>query len=905
MERVLNLAGKNSSEIFQLRYPYSLLTFCDYDLSYFAENAIAVCDEALRSGTLDADRATDLRNSLKNMHVWIEHNLRTVYDKIVLDCWIDYVCRRDNIGTAALWNRFIDCKTTFEKSVFVRLCEYRYNKGINEWLNLVRVQDYAKSKVYFLFSREISGVEEANARRNYFDLMFSVTARELGCRLEDLGVTQVFSTGRVPSAPFMYPNISKDIIKNLLPDFDYNDDYSDIGSYECLSDQIAMDAFSHMKAGLAQELSSYNMSRSAMEHTPMRVYMPCGLKAVVDLEIDALIESGGWLTRCKRCGRYFVRDGEHTEEYCSLPVPNGKTCLELYEMEHPRSLVTPEAEKLCSEITDEMYGRVASGSMSLKEYESWKQYLEAMKGKVNNGEIPPEDLTAFVNYSRTMDITRSNPVSEVPKREPERSQGRVVKPFVPERISRSDLERKPEEPQPEPVEIPRPQPRREGFFTSPSVERQRQGKPPVSHIIRAGEPRDYQPQPAFVPEYPLGAQEPAFAPETREPARAEAPQWAYQQHNENVQSVPNVPSAPNAPGYTQSAPRQSREQGFTPFAEPPRSAEPEIHHIVRAAEPQSTSERYEEPKFVSFGGTEFGSDFDAPAAEPEITQEPRDAFEDFQPEPVPEWEEPVESAEPSEPQEEPSQPEPVPEPAPRPKVIKKNAAAISAYGKIAGTPLARADGYEAVSRPEPVEPLEPAKPSEPVDSPAKTESGEKDPFWEIGSIFDVLEQSENDMRRSSTMTALSEPDSSEPHGTAFERESVQPSEPAEPAERPAPAEKQAAKRTAHRKPLHQPEVTSAQADSGEMRRQAKKRSAPAEAPQPETKAPEAHAEPQEIPSGIWTEERHLFDPDDHGMTPHEELNLLKDKKRGRSSKTQRLFDAIMRESDDNPNFRKK
>ena len=192
-----------------------------------------------------------------------------------------------------------------------------------------------------------------------------------------------------------------------------------------------------------------------------------------------------------------------------------------------------------------------------------------------------------------------------------------------------------------------------------------------------------------------------------------------------------------------------------------------------------------------------------------------------------------------------------------------------------------------------------------MDSHAETESAEKDPFWEIGSIFDVLEQSENDMSRSSTMTALSEPDSSEPHGTAFERESAQPSEPTEPAERPATAEKPAAKRTAHRKPLHQPEETSAQADPGETRRQAKKRSAPAEAPKPEPKAPEAHAEPQEIPSGIWTEERHLFDSDDHGMTPHEELNLLKDKKRGRSSKTQRLFDAIMRESDDNPNFRKK
>ena len=178
MERVLKLAGKNSGDVYQLRYPQSLLNFCDYDLSYFAENAIAICDEALRSGEADIDRVTDLRNSLRGMHVYIEHNLSTVYEKIVLDCWIDYVCRRDSIGTSALWNRFMDCRSPFEKSVFVRLCEYRYNKGINEWLNLVRVQDYAKSKVYFLFSRGVSGVEEANARRNYFDLMFSVTARE-------------------------------------------------------------------------------------------------------------------------------------------------------------------------------------------------------------------------------------------------------------------------------------------------------------------------------------------------------------------------------------------------------------------------------------------------------------------------------------------------------------------------------------------------------------------------------------------------------------------------------------------------------------------------------------------------------------------------------------------------------
>ena len=752
MERILNLAGKNSSEIFQLRYPFSLLSFCDYDLSYFAENAIAVCDEALRSGELDFDRVTDLRNSLKNMHVYIEHNLRTVYEKIVLDCWIDYVCRRDNVGTSALWNRFIDCKTAFEKAVFVRLCEYRYNKAINEWLNLVRVQDYAKNQVYLRFSKALSGGEEANARRNYFDLMFSVTARELGCRLEDLGVTQVFSAGRLPSAPFMYPNISKDIIKNLLSDFDYSDDYSDIGSYDSMSDQIAMDAFAHMKPGLAQELSSYNMSRSAMEHTPKKIYMPCGLKAAVDLEIDALLESGGWLARCKRCGRYYVRDSEYTEEYCSLPNPGGRTCLELYEMEHPRSRVTPEMERQCDEITDEMYSRVNSGGMSLKEYESWKLYLEAMKEKVNNGEIQPDDLTSFISYSKTMDISRSNPVVEVRKKEPERPQERVVRPFVPERISRSEIEHKPEEKPVEPEIVPQPQQRREGFFTSPSVERQKsQGRGQVSHIIRGGEPQPFS----------------------------------------RPQDQPESYSAP-------------QERGFT-----------------------------------AFSGEEFSPEEPAP----EWTKS-----EDKQPEPAKEPEQPA---------------------TPKPKVIRKNAAAISAYGKIAGTPLSVADsGFSAVSRPE-----EQPQPPAPETQPPQPE--EIDPFDGLESIFDLLDQSESDM--------------SLPIGSGFGEESVWEEAP----------QKQV---TSAKKPETRTRKQGAQAAAPEPQDHSDK---PAHSGKRRSSAETSPEEKPEVPSGIWTEERHLFPQEDAVSITHEELNMLKEKKRGRSSKTQRLFDAIMREPDDNPNFRKK
>lgn len=790
MERVLNLAGKNSSEIFQLRYPFSLLTFCDYDLSYFAENAVAVCDEALRSGEPDTDRVTDLRNSLRNMHVYIEHNLRTVYDKIVLDCWIDYVCRRDNIGTSGLWNRFIDCKTPFEKAVFVRLCEYRYNKGINEWLNLVRVQDYAKNKVYFLFSKELSGVEEASARRNYFDLMFSVTARELGCRLEDLGVTQVFSAGRAPSAPFMYPSISKDIMKNVLADFDYSDDYSDIGSYEAMSDQIAMDAFSHMKAGLSQELSSYNMSRPAMENAPGKIYMPCGLKAAVDLEIDALLESGGWLARCKRCGRYYVKDKDYTYDYCSLPG-NGRTCLEIYEAENPRQRVTPELERQCREVMDEMYDKTTSGEMSLKEYESWRLYLEAMKGKVNNGEIPPEDLSSFIAYSRSMDISRSNPVVEVRKPAPEPHE-RVVKPFVPERISRSDLGKKPE-PQEEPAVVQEPSARREGFFTSPSVERQKSQGRAMSHIIRADSPR-VETQPYNMPLNDIvPEQEPPKTTASAEAPRQEKP--AERGFSSFAESFANVE-------------RELLQGGFIEFSE--NSGKP-------AVEPEPPAVRVK------------------PKPEPEVTtQKPEWRSPKPKPEAEPEWKTTT-----PKPEAESETETPAPKPAPR--IIRKNAAAISAYGRIAETAVRTDKSFEAVSRPEP-EPEPAAVSPKPVEQ-------EADPFWDIGSIFDVLEQSENDMSKDHKQ--VSQPREAE---KPVKTESDKPDENKQPA-------------------AHKSRTSSKQ-----------------------------QKEPQEVPSGIWTEDRHLFE--EQSMTPHEELNMLKDKKR-RSSKTQRLFDAIMKEPDDNPNVRKK
>lgn len=752
---MLKIVGRTSSEIIALRYPSTLLNFCDYDLSFFAKGAIEVCNEALKSGNLDFDRVADLKTDIKILHCYIEQHIRTTYDKIVEDCWIDYVCRRDSIGLNTLWNRYIRCKSPFEKSIFARLCELRYHKAVNEWVNIVRTQDYAKTKLEFIFTSDVKSVEDAVARRDYFDLMFSVTAREMGCRIEDLGVTKVFSVGRIPSAPFVFPNISKEIVRHVLQGFDYSEDYSDIDNYDEISDELAMDAFSRMKPGLPANPASYNVSRGKMESFGGKIYMPCSLKAAVDLEFDAIIESGGWLARCKKCGRYFMRDKEHTEEYCSYISFKGKTCLEIYEEEHPRARMTPELEQRCREVTDEMYRRV-DVSISVKEYEYWRSYMESMKNKVDSGEIPPEELENFLNYSLAVDISKSRPIEQVEKPAAEMPRERVVKPFIPERISRSELAPKQSEPESESV-VKRP----EGFFTSPLVQRQKDSRP-ISHIIRNGESRgethDPRPDPSGFQPFVQTAAPPK--PEKPAPKPQRSPYEELKRLEEKLEEEKRL----------RNQQREQSRSGFKPFVEP-----------------------------------------EIPAREPEIpVREPEEI------------------------------------PAPKPKVIRKNAAAISAYGKIAGAAVTSAPPeMEIVSNP----------PTEEFDAPKNTqrvENGENmrneadlpdaEPFKDIGSIFDVLEQSERNMSGASRRKP---------------REEI-----------PEPA----------------PEWE--------------------EPPKPKRVARE------NPPEGFWTEERHLFPKEPEGEQPAaekepSELDMLKEKKHAKSNKTKRLYDVIMRDAEDNPNFRRK
>ncbi len=946
----LRLIGKTSSDIFTLRYPNTLLDFCDFDFSVFAAGAIDICNEALKTGTPDYDRISDLRHDIQSAHCYIEHNIRTVYEKIVFDCWIDFVCRRDNIGVSGMWNRYIRCKTPFEKAIFARLCEFRYNRASNEWLNIIRIQDYAKTKLDFIFTDKVGNIEEATARRNYFDLIFSVTAREMGCRIEDLGVTKTFSVGRIPSAPFMFPNISKEIVRHVLPNFDYSDDYSDIGEYSEISDQIAMDAFSRMKAGLPQDPNNYNIPNGKLDKYADTIYMPCSLKAAIDLEIDVILEEGSWLSRCKRCKRFFLRNSEHPEEYCSRYVHNGKTCLQIYEEEHPRPTMTPQLEARCRKVTDEMYSRVDK-TMSVKEYDSWHLYLQAMINKVKNGEILPSELESFLDYSLEVDISKSRPIMEVAKKEPEVSKERVVKPFVPERISRSELAPPAAEPEPEEPEEPRrPQPK-EGFFTSPTFQRQKSERAPISHIIRNGESmgESYTKKPDPAGFTPFGAPErpeistaPA-APATptvsatpsgntgrqsgtpislpvREEPRRRTPKEELKRLEERLEEEKRL--------RRELAERARSNKGsFKPFSETEQSGfseafptEPSYGRGERSAYddraadiggigdrrardqfPQSRRERERsmqrqqgQPRQSDLSLAGYGAPApDTPGlselselknrgirlnrrdrAEDERFMDDRDMISDRDERDTRDDRSPIrmrfnetEQTNNGENDTGKNAPEGDISAAPRPRVIRKNAAALSAYGKMSGAQFTTVQPEHNTA----------------LGTEGEVYSDEPDtePFKDIGSIFDVLEQSQSGSveRRRLTDDDLV-PDRVSDRDTEPVSDRIPDNEPA-------------------------PEWESS-SDRKRPRRT------------PQTSVPRGVTR-DNVPDGIWTEERNLFPdnankdlPSDSDQAEYNEQEEhtsassddVKERKHARSNKTQRLFDVIMREPDDNPNFRK-
>ncbi|MDR0222962.1 MAG: hypothetical protein LBI38_05465 [Oscillospiraceae bacterium] len=470
MNRTLNLTGKNSNEIYALYFPRNLIKFIKYDFTVFMERCTDLCRISMKKGEYPRDEAAALRNSISPCHKYYEKNMRGVFEKIVADCWIEYICRQNEINAPTLWNSFSSCKNEFERAIFARLCEYRYNYAINQWVNILKIQEYAGRKVEFIFGKKLAKFSMASARAGYFDLLFNVAANEMGYS-RDGGACRVCSSGRIPNSPFVMSGVSREIMRNILTDLRYGEESGGDGRAETdagLSDKTDMDAFAAVKAYIPEESDSIiNTIIKSIPETPSRVYIPESFRAVIDLEIDALIESGAVIQRCARCREYFLRDEEYDFDYCSVAGGDGRTCLDaMSESGNPvRRAVLADTSVLyarCDRLYKEMAERV-NADITQRDFSDWYRYMTLIRENIVNGSASMDDFENFAEYSRTISFpSRSRAIlykddepaaeraaSDAKKKSKKENgggdydkSGREIRPFVFEKIDRSAVPEK-------------------------------------------------------------------------------------------------------------------------------------------------------------------------------------------------------------------------------------------------------------------------------------------------------------------------------------------------------------------------------------------------------------------------------------------------------------------------------
>lgn len=447
IRRTVNLTGINSSEIYTLNYPQSVLKFADYDFSGFIKRCTDYCKRCMTNGEYHLEDIVALRNSLGACHKYVEANIHGIYEKVVQDLFIEYLCREKGLGISSLWNELINAKNPFEKLIFTRLTEYRHNKAVNRWVSLLQLQDYAKKKIDFVFGEKAT-LEQAYAKRDYFDLTFSVAANEMGYPTECFTAAKVYTVGRLPSAPFITSNISKAIAGSALPDIDY-DDMVHRPFSPMHSDSEAMDVFAKVKNYIPEKPDSVlNTIITTMRSLPKKVYVSDSFKAVIDLEIDLLLESGGILQRCARCGEYYLRDKDYDYDYCDKAQPGGRTCLELSTTTPPR---TADEIRQLEDMTKELYTYMSKRinvDLTQRDFAEWYQSFMAIKESILHNTLSVAEFREFENYSHDLHFAPVKPPEPPAEKQPEQASDDKqnnaqkqpeVKPFVFERVDRSVL----------------------------------------------------------------------------------------------------------------------------------------------------------------------------------------------------------------------------------------------------------------------------------------------------------------------------------------------------------------------------------------------------------------------------------------------------------------------------------
>lgn len=413
----VSFVTKYSNSFYKLELSKTLLHFVEYDFTYFWEQAISLGKYSRRQNEYPYDQSNILRGVITRCHPYYESLINFDFDAIVIDCIIEYICRNENIGLESLWASCISPKSSYEKAIFARISEYKTNRAINQWVNLVRIQEYAKTKLAFIFDGEPCTLEEAQTRCSYFDLAYSVTAKEIGYPADELAAVKRFSLTQMPNAVFMIKKASKDIYKRLNDKLEKVPEPTKNQTNDILRDSYALDAFDYIKDITRPPEFEMFAAMDSFKLMPKTVYLPNCFKAIIDLEFELMLENGLLFQKCEVCGRYFNRNANYNGKLCDRVKSSGLNCREEAEQGKQMALeISDELDKKTRQVYSSLYRKVGK-AIDEAEFKEWSQYLSGLKKNIKSEYSTTDELEAFLEYTERMygEVKQTTHLNDEPK----------------------------------------------------------------------------------------------------------------------------------------------------------------------------------------------------------------------------------------------------------------------------------------------------------------------------------------------------------------------------------------------------------------------------------------------------------------------------------------------------------
>lgn len=323
MENNIAFTVKGGDRLHFLSAGRTLINFIEYDISPFYKECQALAKSAAGSREFDERGELMVKDLLRGCHPYFAACYNGVFDKIVLDCVIDILCRMDGIGLEAMWARNISAEDSLGKAVFQRISDYKTGRAVNQWANLQRMQKYAQKKAGFVFGTVAEDPVQYDVRTMYFDLAFSTGAKLAGFSREDAPAICCTPTGLLSAAPEILGSASAMAASMLgeMPNLG--------GGTQTMTDCVrelndGIICAELMSLPLPDRLEMISVAKKLRE-IPRRTYVPQSFKAAIDLEFDELLERKLILEPSPETGRFELRqmyrpappvfDLRPTEEY--------------------------------------------------------------------------------------------------------------------------------------------------------------------------------------------------------------------------------------------------------------------------------------------------------------------------------------------------------------------------------------------------------------------------------------------------------------------------------------------------------------------------------------------------------------------------------------------------------------